>query len=186
MFIWHKVYCYHQADSCWLSSQCDRPASISLSCMVYPLDLCDANHQPCVHVLYVHHNIWQLPYPRVWKRHILQVWGSEVATTSIDFLYKWARVIPHGDTWDVVIQDNLPSVAAATTSWEQSHPQNLLCCTWGQRTLQGRQTHPKTSSSSLAQTTWRSKDTKVVWNVLTPSVYTSNIRSWIKRTRWPT
>lgn len=133
MFIWQKVYCHHQADSCWLSSQCDRPAPITLSCMVYPLDLCEANHQPCVHVLYVHHNIWQLPYPRVWKRHILQVWGSEVATTSIYFLYKWAHVIPHGDTWDVVIQDNLPSLLPPLH--ESNHIPRICCAVPGARGL---------------------------------------------------
>lgn len=198
MLIRHKVYCYQQADSCWLSSQCDRPEHLSL-CHVwfilwtFVMPTISLAFTYCMYITI----FGSFPTPGSGRGTSFRFRGSQAAVTSTDFLHKRASVIPQGDTWDVAVQDNLPLAqscysavigftTAATTSQEQSHPRNLLYCTWGQRTLQGRQRHPKTSSSSLAQTTWRSRVTKVVWNVLTPLVCTCNTHSWTERTRWPT
>jgi len=66
--------------------------------MVCSLDRCDTNHQPWVCVLHVHLNIQQLPYPGVYKKHVLWVWGSKAGARAAPFLHEGASVILHGDT----------------------------------------------------------------------------------------
>lgn len=74
---------------------------------------------------------------------------------------------------------------AATTSWEQSHPLNLLRCTWGQRTQ--KDSSKRTETSKYLIFILRSKDMKFKGHQsclkCPPSVCTRNTLSQTERER---